>query len=244
MGSGRGTEIPRATEQLSHSYWNLSALEPKVGSKRPIQWDAPAPQLERSLHLPHLEKAWGFPDSWAGNESACSVGDLGLIPGLGRSPGEGIGYPLQYSWASLVAQIEKSLPVMQKTWVGKIPWRRAWLPTPVFWPGESPWTEEPGGLQSTGLQRVRHDWVTKHSPAQRKPGSSNEEPVHPAARRKKWLCQTPTQDGDVKQSLNDSCPIVGEGNYIMAFLYSEMIHRNPKEEATTILNNTDEFHNT
>ena len=41
-------------------------------------------------------------------------------------------------------------------WVGKIPWRRAWQPTPVFSPGESPWTEKPGGLQSMGLQRVRH----------------------------------------------------------------------------------------
>ena len=42
-------------------------------------------------------------------------------------------------------------------WVGKIPWRRAWQPTPVFLPGESPWIEEPGGLQSIGPQRVRHD---------------------------------------------------------------------------------------
>ena len=41
--------------------------------------------------------------------------------------------------------------------LGKIPWRRAWQPTSVFLPGESPWTEEPGGLQSMGLQRVRHD---------------------------------------------------------------------------------------
>ena len=46
-------------------------------------------------------------------------------------------------------------------WVGKIPWRRAWQPTSVFWLGESPWTEEPGGLQSTGSHRVRHNWVTK-----------------------------------------------------------------------------------
>ena len=45
----------------------------------------------------------------------------------------------------------------------KIPWRRAWPPTPVFLPGESPWTEEPGGLQSMGSKRVRHDWVTKHA---------------------------------------------------------------------------------
>ena len=48
-------------------------------------------------------------------------------------------------------------------WVGKIPCRRAWQPTPVFLPGESPGTEEPGGLQSMGLQRVGHDWATKHS---------------------------------------------------------------------------------
>ena len=41
-------------------------------------------------------------------------------------------------------------------------WRRAWQPTPVSLPGKSPWTEEPGGLQSMGSPRVRHDWVTKH----------------------------------------------------------------------------------
>ena len=45
-------------------------------------------------------------------------------------------------------------------WVGKIPWRREWLPTPVLLPGEIPCTEEPGGLQSTGSPRVRYDWVT------------------------------------------------------------------------------------
>ena len=43
------------------------------------------------------------------------------------------------------------------SWVGKIPWRRAWQTTPVFFPREFPWTEEPGGLQSTELQRVEHD---------------------------------------------------------------------------------------
>ena len=49
------------------------------------------------------------------------------------------------------------------SWVGKMPWRRAWQPTPTFLPGESPWTEEPGGLQSMVLQRVGHDWATKHT---------------------------------------------------------------------------------
>ena len=46
-------------------------------------------------------------------------------------------------------------------WVGKISWRKAWQPTPVFLPGKSPWTEEPGGLQSMGSQRVKHDWCDR-----------------------------------------------------------------------------------
>ena len=58
-----------------------------------------------------------FPDSSAGKESSCNAGDPGLIPGLGRCPGEGIGYPLQYSWASLVVQVVKNLPAMRETWV-------------------------------------------------------------------------------------------------------------------------------
>ena len=54
-----------------------------------------------------------------------------------------------------------------ETWVGKIPWRKAWQPTPVFLPGESPRTGGPGGLQSRGSQSIRHDWVTKRSTALR-----------------------------------------------------------------------------
>ena len=52
-----------------------------------------------------------------GNESACHAGDPGSIPRSGRSTEEGIGYPFQYSWASLVAQLVKNLPAMQETWV-------------------------------------------------------------------------------------------------------------------------------
>ena len=59
----------------------------------------------------------GFPDSSLGKECACNAGDPGSIPGLGRSAGKGIGYPLQYSWAFLVAQLVKNTPVMQETWV-------------------------------------------------------------------------------------------------------------------------------
>ena len=59
----------------------------------------------------------GFPGSSAGKESACHAGDPSLIPGSGRSTGEGISYPLQYFWASLMAQKVKNLPTMQETWV-------------------------------------------------------------------------------------------------------------------------------
>ena len=57
-----------------------------------------------------------------GKKSACNAGDPGLIPGLGRSTGEGKGYPLQYSWASLVAQLVKNLPAMWETWVRSLGW--------------------------------------------------------------------------------------------------------------------------
>ena len=81
----------------------------------------------------------GFPGRRAGKESTCNAGEPGLIPELGRSPGEGISYPLQYSWASLAAHMIKNPPAMQETWadswIGKIPWRRAWQPTPIFLPG-------------------------------------------------------------------------------------------------------------
>ena len=59
----------------------------------------------------------GFSGSSAGKESTCNAGDPGLIPGSGRSAGEGMGYPLQYSWASLVAQLVKNSLAMWETWV-------------------------------------------------------------------------------------------------------------------------------
>ena len=62
-----------------------------------------------------IKKKSGFPDSSVGKESTCNTGDPGLIPGLGGSAGEGKGYPLQYSWASLMAQLIKNLPAMQET---------------------------------------------------------------------------------------------------------------------------------
>ena len=64
----------------------------------------------------------GFSGGSAGKESTCNAGDPGSIPGLGRSAGEGIGYPLQYSWASLVAQVVKNQPAMRETWVPSLSW--------------------------------------------------------------------------------------------------------------------------
>ena len=145
----------------------------------------------------------GFPHSSVGKESTCNAGEPCLMPGLERSPGEGVGYPLQYSWASLVVQTVKNLPVMWETWVRslcwgdpleedmathssiralqvalvvktacsagdvgsipgtKIPWRRTWLPTPVFLPGKfhgqrslahySPWAHKQ-------LDTAEHTW--------------------------------------------------------------------------------------
>ena len=63
-----------------------------------------------------------IPDNSVGKESTCNSGDPSLIPGLGRSTGQGIGYPLQYSWASLVAQLVKNPPAMQETWVRSLGW--------------------------------------------------------------------------------------------------------------------------
>ena len=64
----------------------------------------------------------GFLHSSVGKESACNAGDPGSIPGSGGFAGEGIGYPLQYSWVSLVAQLVKNLPVMRETWVQSLGW--------------------------------------------------------------------------------------------------------------------------
>jgi len=71
-----------------------------------------------------MHKTDGFPSSLAGKESACNAGDLGLISGSGRSTGDGIGYPLQYSWVSLVTQLVEYLqcgtPGLDP-WIGRSP---------------------------------------------------------------------------------------------------------------------------
>ena len=106
----------------------------------------------------HAKSLWGFPDSSVDKGSACNAGDPSSIPGLGTSAGEGIGYPLQYSWASLVAQPVKNLPAILETWVQSLGWEdslekgKATHSSILAW--RIPWTEEPGRLQSMGLQEL------------------------------------------------------------------------------------------
>ena len=94
----------------------------------------------------------------AGKESTCNSGDPSSIPGSGRSPGEGLDYPLQYS---LVVQTVKNLPSMWETWVRSLGWEdplEEGMETQssiLAW--RIPWTEEPGGLQSVVSQRIGRD---------------------------------------------------------------------------------------
>ena len=101
-----------------------------------------------------LHSQWASLVAQFDKESACNAGDPSSIPGLGRSPGEGIGYPLRYSWASLVAQLVKNPPVMQETWVQSLGWEdRA---EGKGYPLQSSGLEN-SMVQSVGLKRVRHD---------------------------------------------------------------------------------------
>ena len=100
----------------------------------------------------------GFLDSSVGKESPCNAGDPHSIPGSGRSTGEGIGYSLRCSWASLVSQLVKNLPAKWETWVWSLGWEdspekgRATHSSILAW--RIPWTVEFMGSQSIG-----HDWT-------------------------------------------------------------------------------------
>ena len=123
------------------SLWSSwASLVAQLVKNPPAMWETWVPFLgwEDTLEEGKASHSsiMGFPDSSVGKESVCNAGDPGSIPGSGRSTGEGIGYPLQHSLVSLVAQLVKNPPAMQETWVEKIPRRRERLPTPVFWPGE------------------------------------------------------------------------------------------------------------
>ena len=98
---------PQEDQRTSSEDWPLSS----VVIKHPPHYHMHIFLLKSKLF------AWGFPFSSAGKESACNSADTGSIPGLGRSSGDGIGYPLQYAPASLVAQLVNNPPTKRETWV-------------------------------------------------------------------------------------------------------------------------------
>ena len=137
------------------------------GSSRPGSPALQADCLPTELQERSKEQCLGPINYVKFSEPSCSHWTLyGIwsltIPGSGRSPGEGIGYPLQYSWAFLVAQMVKNLPEIQETWVWCLGWEdplEEGIATSILaW--RIPWTGEPGRLQLMGLQRVGHDLAT------------------------------------------------------------------------------------
>ena len=156
----------------------------------------------------------GFPDSSVGKESRCDAGDPGSTPGSGRSTKEGIGYQLQYSWASLVAQLvkKKVLPQCSRPgfnpWVRKIPRRRGRLPIPVFWPEEfhglySPWGhKESDTTEQLSLPlNVRIKFKKKALPKEEKCC-----PLHMCLQRNSSSSTMKNQDNIVFQKGNNSPP--------------------------------------
>ena len=97
--------------EMSKSQWDYKS------EASPLNTAQKTSRASITRELVENAESQGFPGSSAGKESACNAGDPGSIPELGRSPGEGIGQPLQYSWASLVAKMVKNLPAMQETWI-------------------------------------------------------------------------------------------------------------------------------
>ena len=113
-------------------------------------------------HFDTLNTTEGFPSSTASKESACNAGDPGSIPGSGRSPGEGPGYPLQYSWASLVVQTVKNPPAVWETWVRSLHWEDVLEEGMATHSSILAW-RIPMDRGAWWAHRVRHDKVTKQS---------------------------------------------------------------------------------
>ena len=118
----------------------------------------------RSIPKRKYRYRWGshqrsYPSHSTGKESAYNAGDPSLIPASERSPGEGIGYPLQYSWISLVAQMVMNPPTMWETWVWSLgkedPLEKGMATQSSILAWRIPWSEEPGRLQSMGSQKSR-----------------------------------------------------------------------------------------
>ena len=86
-------------------------------------WRGDKTEVQESMNKDTLQHHSDFPGSSGGKESPCNAGEPGSVPESGRSSGEGIGYPLQYSWTSFVAHLLKNSPAMRETWVLSLGWK-------------------------------------------------------------------------------------------------------------------------
>ena len=124
----------------------------------------------------------GFPGSSAAKESTCNAGHPISTPGSGRSPWEGIGYPLLYSCVSLVAQIVKNLPAMRESWVQSLGWEdsveegtathSSFLAWRILWTEEPDWLQFMGPQSWTGLNDFHflfpvslEEWASQEGPS-------------------------------------------------------------------------------
>ena len=154
---------------------SLQGFQPIQITLLPLPWASPIAQLVKNPPAMQetLVDSWvrkicwrrdrlptpvllGFPGGSAGKEPACNAGDPSSIPGSGKSAGEGIGYPLQHSWVSLVAQLVKNPPVMWETWVQSLGWEdpleKGKTTHSSILARRIPWT-----IWSMGSQRVGRD---------------------------------------------------------------------------------------
>ena len=147
---------------MSFKNFKSLAFGPNSNFQHSLSWSMSqgclsANYLKLICSLLRNQRKKGFPDSSVGKESACNAGDPGSIPGSGRSTGEGNGYPLQYSWASLVSHLVKNPPAMWETWIPSLGWEdpleKGMATHPSVLAGEFQ------GLLG-GSQRVRHSWET------------------------------------------------------------------------------------
>ena len=137
-------------QQMKPVYPKVSMLQ----HQKPLHWEACAPQWENRLCSSQL----GFPDSLVGKESPCNAGDPGSIPGSGKSTREGIGYTLQYSWDSLVAELEKNLPAVRETWVQYLGWEDHLEKGKATHSSILAWRIQDYTVH--GVAKIRHDWAT------------------------------------------------------------------------------------
>ena len=140
------------THTHTHTHAPVYFLQESRHETLVLPSDTSDPPVSDELHGSYM----GFSDSSVGKESACNAGDPSWIPGWGRSTREGIGHPLQYSWASLVAQLVKNPPAIQETWVGSLGWEDPLEKGKATHSSNLAW-RIPRTVQFMGLQRVRLD---------------------------------------------------------------------------------------